>query len=426
MVIAVQLALGIGFLVARLSAPVDESSASVEPSYSAQAYAQMQGILTSRGVALTRRSKAAFLAGIDPASTAFRATQERLYDNLGKLPFSTLSYVLDSSQRLRLPAAAAAHYGAAHTYVGLVQFTSALTGFDLVPSVEVQYLTFVQRGTRWYLAADSDLDSTDQRTTRGLWDLAPIDTLTSENVAVVYAPDQRALAAQCLAAAQRAVRRVAAVWSTGWTHEVVIIVPEPSMVAQLTSSGSDLTQIAAMTTAETTGAGGPPTGTRVVINPPAFRTLSRFGADVLLTHEITHVAARRTTSQSTPLWLAEGFADYVGYLSTGLSARSVARELAADLAAGRPLGDLPLQSDFDGSNPRLASTYQKAWLACRLIAARAGQAGLIRFYRMVSEAGTDPDTATATGLREVLGMTTPQFVAAWQSYVRAQLTPPRT
>ncbi len=197
------------------------------------------------------------------------------------------------------------------------------------------------------------------------------------------------------------------------------------MVAQLTSSGSDLTQIAAMTTAETTGAGGPPTGTRVVINPPAFRTLSRFGADVLLTHEITHVAARRTTSQSTPLWLAEGFADYVGYLSTGLSARSVARELAADLAAGRPLGDLPLQSDFDGSNPRLASTYQKAWLACRLIAARAGQAGLIRFYRMVSEAGTDPDTATATGLREVLGMTTPQFVVRRRlAVVRTSATDP--
>jgi len=36
----------------------------------------------------------------------------------------------------------------------------------------------------------------------------------------------------------------------------------PEMVTQLTSQGSDMTQIAAMTTAETTGAGGPPTGTR--------------------------------------------------------------------------------------------------------------------------------------------------------------------
>jgi hypothetical protein len=329
---------------------------------------------------------------------------------------------LDTRFRLRLPAKAAARYGRAATYVGMVQQTSALTGFDLTPSVDVQYLTFVKRGTRWFLAADSDLDSTDRRTARSLWDLAPITTLTSENVLVAYAPGEAALASQSLAAARRAVRRVAQVWSTGWPKKVVVLIPStPEMVSQLTQSGSDLTQIAAMTTAETSGAGGPPTGTRVVINPPAFKTLTRFGADVLLTHEITHVAARRTTSESTPLWLAEGFADYVGYLSAGLSARSVARELTADLAAGKPIGELPRQADFDGANPRLPTAYQRAWLACRLIANRAGQDGLVKFYRVVSSAGTDPTTATALGLREVLGMTTPQFVAAWQAYVREQL-----
>ena len=42
-----------------------------------------------------------------------------------------------------------------------------------------------------------------------------------------------------------------------------------------------------------------------------------FGKQVVLTHETTHVATRADTTAATPLWLSEGYADWVGYRGHG-------------------------------------------------------------------------------------------------------------
>lgn len=399
-VVAVELAVGLGFLAAQATTvrPVAPRA-----SQSPAPIAEVQALLTTRGVALARHDKKAFLAGVDQP---YVAGQSRLYDNLRKLPLQVATYALDARVRLDAPT----RYGVP-AFLGSVVFTVQLAGFDQTPSVQTQYLTFVQRAGRWLLASDGDLAGG----TRGLWDLTAIDTLTSASVLVVYDPAERSLAAACLTAAQRAVRRVAAVWPSGWSRRVVIVVPSAAAVPALAQSSADLTHIAAVTTADFS-AGGVPTGSRVVVNSPTFRTLSR--PEVLLTHEITHVATRSVTTASTPLWLAEGFADYVAYRDAGLPVRTVARELAAGFGSRR-LDALPVQSDFAG--PRLAVAYQESWLACRLIAARVGQAGLVRFYSVVGGAGGDVDSAVAAGLREVLRMTPEQFVAAWRAYVATQV-----
>ncbi|WP_163506769.1 hypothetical protein [Fodinicola acaciae] len=399
--VALELAVGIGFLAAQATA-VRPSAPRVSQS-SSPPYDDVQALLTARGIALARHDRTAFLAGVDQP---FVAAQSRLYDNLRKLPLKVATYALDTRVRLDPPT----RYGVP-AYLGSVDFTVQLAGFDQTPSVETQYLTFVQRDGRWLLASDSDLDGG----TRGLWDLAAIDTMTSDSVLVVYDPVERSLAAECLAAAQRAVRRVVAVVPSGWTRRVVIVVPSAAAVPKLTQSTADLTRIAAVTTADLSASGGP-SGARVVINSPTFRTLSR--PEVLLAHEITHVATRSVTTASTPLWLTEGFADYVAYRDAGLPVRTVARELAASIGSRR-LDALPVRSDFTG--PGLAVAYQESWLACRLIAARAGEAGLVRFYAVVGGAGGDVDSAVSTGLREVLRMTPEQFVATWRAYVTTQV-----
>jgi Zn-dependent protease with chaperone function len=396
--VAVELAVGLGFLAAQATTvrpPAPRASQQAAP------YAEVQALLTARGIALARHDKTAFLAGVDQP---FVAAQSRLFDNLRKLPLQVATYALDARVRLDAPA----RYGVP-AYLASVVFTVQLAGFDQIPSAQTQYLTFVQRGGRWLLASDRDLAGG----TRGLWDLTAIDTLTSASVLVVYDPAERSLAASCLAAAQRGVRRVAAVWPSGWARRVVIVVPSAAAVPELTQSSADLTHIAAVTTADFS-ASGVPTGSRVVVNTPTFRTLSR--PEVLLTHEITHVATRGVTTASTPLWLAEGFADYVAYRDAGLPVRTVARELAASSLS---LDALPVQSDFAG--PGLALAYQESWLACRLIASRVGEAGVVRFYAAVGGAGGDVDSAVARGLREVLGMTPEQFVAAWRAYVTSQV-----
>ncbi|MDQ1722497.1 MAG: hypothetical protein QOI26_2231, partial [Pseudonocardiales bacterium] len=66
----------------------------------------------------------------------------------------------------------------------------------------------------------------------------------------------------------------------------------------------------------------------------------------------------------------------------------------------------------------LPQAYEKSWLACRLIADRVGQAGLVRFYRVVAKAAdANPATAVAIGLRQVLHTDLATFTAAWRSYL---------
>jgi hypothetical protein len=122
-----------------------------------------------------------------------------------------------------------------------------------------------------------------------------------------------------------------------------------------------------------------------------------------------------------PTWLIEGMADYVGNLGSTQPVAGTAAELAAEVRAGKIPSALPSGADFTGG-ARLPQAYEESWLACRLIAARAGQSGLVRFYRGVAKAaGTDPATAVATGLRQVLHTGLAAFTAAWRSYLIGQL-----
>ena len=72
----------------------------------------------------------------------------------------------------------------------------------------------------------------------------------------------------------------------------------------------------------------------MVINPAAFARLGTTGRRVVLTHEMTHVAVRQTTTSAVAIWLSEGFADYVAYSGTGVSRRVGAGDLLAQVRAG--------------------------------------------------------------------------------------------
>ncbi|MFF0767597.1 hypothetical protein ACFYUK_01785 [Nonomuraea wenchangensis] len=155
-------------------------------------------------------------------------------------------------------------------------------------------------------------------------------------------------------------------------------------------------------------------GDRVLVVPEVFARLSPTGRDVVLAHELTHVAAG---TDRLPVWLYEGFADYVGYRDSGLPVRTAAAELADEVRAGRLPAELPGPAAFaaDGSDPaRLARAYQEAWLACRFLADRFGEGTLVRLYREARVDGADRALAG-------LGLSTATLTARWRAYVREQL-----
>jgi hypothetical protein len=423
-VVVLQVATAGGVLATRLVSPAPTphaqagAAADRRPAGDSEAEARgsaVKSLLIGRAGALLRRDRVAFLAGVDPG-TPFHAAQARLFDALARVPLADVSYDMDRAGSLELPPAAAQRYRDP-AWAGAVRMHYALAGYDTEPTVQEQYLTFVQRRGTWLLASDRDFESAGQQSARGLWDFGPVVALRSPRVLVLGHPGSAGIMHSILAAADAAVPRVSEVWPD-WSGKVVVLVPgSAGELRRLVGHAGDLSRLAAIASADAGVAGGPPTGRRVAVNPAPFRLLTPFGRQVVLQHEITHVATRAVTSAATPYWLAEGFADYVGYQGTGANVREAARNLRADVAAGRLPAALPTAADFAGDSPRLAQAYEMSWLACRLIAARAGRAGLVRVYRDVSQGSADLDTV----LNRELGMSTPEFVAAWRADIRREL-----
>jgi hypothetical protein len=184
-----------------------------------------------------------------------------------------------------------------------------------------------------------------------------------------------------------------------------------------------LSGIAAVATAEVTaGIGDPdPVGDRIGINPLNWPKLSLLGRRIVITHELTHVASRAVTSASTPKWLAEGFADYVGYLDSGVPTTFVAQDLRDRILAGHRPHTFPTDDGFRGSSQRLSASYEGSWLACRLIAERWSQATLVRFYKTVGDSAEKPAAAVADAADKVLHISARALLAQWRSYVRSEL-----
>ena len=89
-------------------------------------------------------------------------------------------------------------------------------------------------------------------------------------------------------------------------------------------------------TAERRGTGSSWTPRRTPGSQPA-------GRDVVLTHELAHVAVRATVPGAPATWLAEGYADHVGYARAGLSDQRLLAPLLAEVRAGRGAGGPPRQ-----------------------------------------------------------------------------------
>ncbi|WP_327086052.1 basic secretory family protein [Nonomuraea sp. NBC_01738] len=146
----------------------------------------------------------------------------------------------------------------------------------------------------------------------------------------------------------------------------------------------------------------------VIVIPETYARLTPAGRDVVLTHELTHVAAG---TDGLPPWLYEGFADYVAYRDAGLAVPVAAAELAKEVRAGKLPRTLPDAARFAPGSPRLAQSYQEAWLACRFLAGRFGEDRLVRIYR----------EARSQGVARALPLSMAELTARWRAYLREEL-----
>ncbi|WP_371580880.1 hypothetical protein [Streptomyces sp. NBC_01314] len=388
-----------------------------------EARADVRRMLDRRASAVLERDGTAYRATEAPASTVAGqlATGAAEFANLRSLPLSSWSYDLTAFHRSgdRATAEAALRY--------------RIRGYDKAPVTAVRTLTLVRDDDgAWRVAADEP----SKEGTEQLWEQGRIRAVRGERSLVLGVGWPTQALREYAGLADRAVPAVTEAWGEEWARRVLVVVPESleEMAGLLGAPASGYRGIAAVTTGEVSQVNGASSGTaagggtakapadRIVVNPDAYAVLGGLGKQVVLTHETTHVATRAHTAAATPLWLSEGYADWVGYRTTGRTVPEVAPELRRAVAEGRAPAALPADSDFGFSDDsgKLAQAYESGWLACRLIADDWGEARLDAFYRTVGAHGKRAG-AVEGALKEVLGTTVDEFTERWREYVRDRL-----
>jgi len=275
-------------------------------------------------------------------------------------------------------------------------------GFDARPARAEVLFRFVDEGDRAGLAA---VGGGDRRTP--LWLSGPVQVRSTPGTLVLVAgPEREAKTyAARAAAAVPVVRRVL----PHWHPRLVVEVPASlqGLEHALDAHPGEYDNIAAVTTTVdgSLGGGSP---VHVFVNPDVFGRLRPQGAQVVMSHEAVHVATGAATS-TTPLWLLEGFADYVALRDVHLPISTTAGQIIKQVRKHGPPPALPGSAEFDTTTSHLGAAYESAWLACRVLADVGGEQQLVRFYRRV-----DGGAPLGTALEASFGLTERGFTRKWQ------------
>ena len=359
---------------------------------------EVQKVLDRRATAVLDRDRAAFV----------RTGALSWLGNLSAVPLAAWSYRVTALHRTGATATADVELG------------YRVQGYDQAPVTVRRTLNLsLDKGGQWYVDAELPARKAPQQ----LWDQGEVTVVRGAHSLVMGVGQSSETLHSYADLADHAVPAVSAVWGTHWSRHVVVLVPKSlaGMAGLLGSPADGYRGIAAVTTGET-GAPAPAPADRIIVNPEAYGVLGALGKQVVLTHESTHVATRADTTPATPLWLSEGYADWVGYRDSGRTPEQAAPELSEAVGKGKVPDALPADRDFgfSGAATGLAQAYEGGWMACRMIADQWGEARLGEFYRAV---GTRQKRAGAVegAMRKVLDTTPEDFTARWRDYLRAQL-----
>ncbi|MFD7709092.1 hypothetical protein [Streptomyces sp. NPDC059786] len=366
----------------------------------------VQRVLDRRAAAVLDRDAAAYRRTEAPG-TARKASAGAGFGGLDGLPLAAWSYRVTAVHR------------SGDTATADADLSYRIEGYDRAPLTAARTLRLVRSSGRWYVASDRPADKGGEQ----LWDQGTVTTVRGEHSLVLGAGQSRDTLRRYAKLADRAVPAVSKTWGTDWSRHVVVLVPKSleGMAGLLGAPASGYRGIAAVTTGEA-GAQDRAPADRIIVNPDAYGVLGDLGKQVVLTHEATHVATRARTTAATPLWLSEGYADWIGYLGSGRTAAEAAPELRRAVADGDVPAALPEDADFGfaGDGTKLARAYENGWMACRMIADRWGEVRLNDFYRAVGAHGQRTG-AVETALKDVLGTTLEEFTRQWREYLRTQL-----
>lgn len=289
-------------------------------------------------------------------------------------------------------------------WIGTVAVTYRLQDWDAETTEVETPMTFVPGEGGQLIAAIGGIDG---RTP--LWLSGPVTAVASGRTLVIARGDA---GPQYSRLARQAIIDVAKVLPD-WQGPLVIEVPANQReLNQLLDAPQERYANIAAVTAAVDGSLIRTSPVHVFVNPNVFDPLGPRAAQVVISHETAHVATS-ANFVDIPVWLLEGFADYVALAHSAIPVRTAAAQILAEVRRDGPPTRLPTAEDLAPTAPGLGATYEEAWLANRFIAQEYGEEKLIAFYQAVSDG-----TAVATAFREILGTTEAAFVARWRADLR--------
>jgi len=275
-------------------------------------------------------------------------------------------------------------------------------GFDRAPANAEVRFTFASADGRVLIAGvGGGADRTP------IWLQGGIRVVRTPHTLVLAAVDVQRYA-QLAARAVPIVHRVLA----HWRPALVVEVPRSAgrLQATLAADPGEYAQIAAVTTSAD-GSSTPRTPIHIFVNPAVFSGLKPRGSQVVMSHEAVHVATDAANSV-LPLWLVEGFADYVALRDVRLPLSTTAGQILGQVKKHGAPRHLPGPTEFDTTQTHLGASYEAAWVACRLLAQRYGEQNLVDYYRALSGGAQ-----VGPAFREHFGLSLPAFTRSWRSWL---------
>lgn len=219
--------------------------------------------------------------------------------------------------------------------------------------------------------------SVSQGTRMPLWLSGPVEVRRSGS-SLVIAQASAEVADRYAELAATAVTQVRTV--IPWDQpRLVLEVPATGLDAALGAQPGTYTAVAAVTATVdgSTNAGAP---LHVWVNPDVIGDLDAPGAQVVITHEATHAATDAATNTRRPMWLIEGFADYVALRDTELPLSETAGQILAQVRENGAPDHLPGKAEFNTRSEHFGAEYEAAWLACEVLAEAGGEQALVDLY----------------------------------------------
>lgn len=216
------------------------------------------------------------------------------------------------------------------------------------------------------------------------WGVSDPVSRTSSRCRVVGSREAAAEVDAVHASCERSVPAVVDVWP-GWSGAAVIVLSDSAL-----SPGTGARVEGLVTD------GLPAPADRMLVDTGAVAALSETGLDVLLRHELVHVAMRATGSSPVPLWFQEGLASHVGYagvVDDRAAQLDELRRLQTRRDAGLWPGSAPDEVAFDDPMTR-GDAYVAARLAVEVLMDSDGRDAVLAVA--AGDGGTDETRRPAT------------------------------